>query len=87
MKPHHVKNSDFMSILYSKQLREYKKAKFGIGERFRISKYDLVFGKGYKPQLTEENSRMLPLLQKKPPTYKINDEQEEVIREKKTKKK
>ena len=27
MKPNHVKNSDFMSILYSKPLREYKKAK------------------------------------------------------------
>ena len=30
MKPKHVKNSDFLSILYSKPLREYKKPKFGI---------------------------------------------------------
>ena len=37
MKPNHVKNSDFMSILYSKTLREYKKPKFGIGDRVRIS--------------------------------------------------
>ena len=49
MKPNHVKNSDFMSILYSKPLREYKKPKFGIGDRVRISKYDLPFKKGYKP--------------------------------------
>ena len=30
MEPNHVQNSDFMSILYSKPLREYKKPKFGI---------------------------------------------------------
>ena len=29
MKRNHVKNSDFMSILYSKSLREYEKSKFG----------------------------------------------------------
>ena len=38
MKPNHVKNSDFMSIPMSKPLREYKKPKFGIGDRVRISK-------------------------------------------------
>ena len=37
MKANHVKNSDFMSILYSKPLRENKKPKFGIGDRVRIS--------------------------------------------------
>ena len=46
MKPNHVKNLDFMSINYSKPLREYKKPKFGIGDRVRISKYDLPFRKG-----------------------------------------
>ena len=39
MKPNHVKNSsDFMSKLYSKPLREYKKPKFRIGDRVRTSK-------------------------------------------------
>ena len=38
-KPNHVKNSDFMSKLYSKPLRKYKKPKFGIGDRSRLSKY------------------------------------------------
>ena len=42
MKPNHVKNSDFMSILFSKRLREYKKPKFGIGNRVRISKHDFT---------------------------------------------
>ena len=35
MKPNHVKNSSFMSILYSKPLREYKKPKFAVGDRVR----------------------------------------------------
>ena len=43
MKPKHVKNSDFMPILYSKLLRENKKPKFGIGDRVGISKYDIPF--------------------------------------------
>ena len=38
MKPNNVKNSDFMSILYSKPLREYKKPKFGNGDKVRFSK-------------------------------------------------
>ena len=38
MKPNHVKNSDFMSKLYSKPLGEYKKPKFEIGGRVGISK-------------------------------------------------
>ena len=80
MKPNHVKNSDFMSILYSKPLREYKKPKFGIGDRISNSKYDLPFGKGYKPQFTLEIFEIVTIATKKPPTYTIKDEQEEVIR-------
>ena len=44
--PKKVKNSDFLSILYSKPLREFGKTMFKIGERDRISKYDLPFRKG-----------------------------------------
>ena len=79
MKPNHVKNSDFMSILYSKPLSEYKNPKFGIGDRVRISKYDLPFRKGYKPQFTQEMSEIVAIATEKPPTYTIKDEQEEVI--------
>ena len=43
-----------MSILYIKPLREYKKPTFKTGNRVRISKYDLLFCKGYKPQITRE---------------------------------
>ena len=78
MKPNHVKNSDFMSILYSKPLREYKKPKFGIGDRVRISKYDLPFRKGYKPQFTQENFEIVAIATKKPPTYTIKNEQKKL---------
>ena len=40
-----------MSILYSTLLREHKKPTFKTGDRVRISKNDLPFRKGYKPQL------------------------------------
>ena len=80
MKPNHVQNSHFMSILYSKPLREYKKPKCGIGDRVRISKYDLLFRKGYKPQFTQEIFDIVATATKKPATYTIKDEREEVIR-------
>ena len=37
--PKHANNSDFLPILYSNPLREYKKQKAKIGDRVRISKY------------------------------------------------
>ena len=80
MKLNHVKNSDFMSILYSKPLREYKEPNFGIGDRVRISKYDLLFKKGYRPQFTYEIFEIVDIATIKPPTYTIRNEQEETIR-------
>ena len=71
MKTSHVKNSDFMSILHSKPLREYKKPKFRIGDRVRISKYELLFRKGYKPQFTQEMFEIVAIATKKSPTYTI----------------
>ena len=41
--PKHVKYSDFLSILYSKLLREFRRPKFKIGDIIRISKNDLPF--------------------------------------------
>ena len=80
MKPSHVKNSDFVLILYSKPLREHKKPKFGIGDRVRNSKFDLPFRKGYKAQFTQEIFEIVAIATKKPATYTIKDEQKEVIR-------
>ena len=68
-----------MSNLYSKPLREFKKPTFKIGDRVRISKYDLPFGKCYKPQFAREVFEIVAIATRKPPTYTIKDEQGEVI--------
>ena len=82
MKPNHVKNSDFMSILYSKPFGEYQKPEFGNGDRVCSSKYNLTLRKTFKPQFTQEFLEIVAIATKKPPTNTIKDEQEEVIREK-----
>ena len=79
MRPNVVKNCDFMSILYSKPLREFNKPAFKFGDRVRISKYDLPFRKGYKPQFTREVFEIVAMATRKAPTYTIKDEQGEVI--------
>ena len=78
--PKNVKDSDFLSILYSKPLREVRKPRFKNGDRVRISKYDLPFEKGYKPQYTQEVFEIVAISSIKPPTYTIKDEEDEVIR-------
>ena len=80
MRPNTVKNCDFMSILYSKSLGEVKKPIFKNGDRVRISKYDLPFRKGYKPQFTRDVFQIVAIATRKPPTYNIRDEQDEIIR-------
>ena len=79
MRPNTVRNCDFMSIHYSKTLRDYKKPTFKNGNRVRLSKYDLPFRKGYKPQITREGFEFLANATKKPPTNTIKDEQDEII--------
>ena len=69
MRPNSVKTSDFMSILHKKPLREYKKPTFKTGEKVRISKFDLAFCKGYKPQFTREAFEIVAIATRKPPTY------------------
>ena len=46
----------------------------------RISKYELPFRKGYKPQFTGEVFEIVAIATRKPPTYTINDEQGENIK-------
>ena len=79
MRPNTLQNCNFMSILYSKPLREFKKPAFKIGDRVRISKYDLTFRKGYKPQFTQEIFEVVAIATRKLPTYTIKDEQDEII--------
>ena len=80
MKPSNGKNSDFMSVLYSKPIRDFNKPKFYVGHRVRISKQNLPFRKGYKPQFTNEIFKIVALATRKPPTYDIQDEQGKVIK-------
>ena len=79
MRPNTAKNCDILSNLYSKPLREFKKPTFKVGDSVRISKYDLPFRKGYKPQFTREVFEILAIATRKPPTYTIKDGQSEVI--------
>ena len=78
--PENLKNSDFLSILHSKPLREFRKPKFKIGDRVRISKYDLPFRKGYKLQFTQEVFEIYAISSKKLPKYTKKGEQDETIR-------
>ena len=79
LRPNTVKNCDFMSILHSRPLREFKKPTFKINDRVRNSKYDLPFRKGYKPQFTLKVFEIVTIATRKPPTYTIKEEQGEVI--------
>ena len=80
--PKNVKSSEFLSILYSKPLRECKKKKpkFKIRDRVRISKYDLSLRTGYTSQFPQEVFEILGISSKKPPTYTIKDEKDEIVR-------
>ena len=78
--PKNVKNSDFLCTLYCKPLREFRKPMFKVGDRFRISKYDPPFRKGYKPQFTKEVFEIVAVSSEKPPSYTIKDEQDEIMR-------
>ena len=78
--PKNVKNSDFLSILCSKPLRDFRKPKFKVGDRVCISKYNLPFRKAYKLQFTKEVIEIVAVSSKKSPTYTIKDEQNEIIR-------
>ena len=64
----------------AKKLREFRKLKFKSGDILRISKYDLPFRKGYKPQFTPQVFEKVTFSSKKPPTYTIEDERDEIIR-------
>ena len=77
--PKNVKNSDFLSIFYKNPIIEYKKPRFRIGDKVRISKYDIPFRKGYKSQFTSEIFEIVKIATLKPPTYNLHGEQGDEI--------
>ena len=64
MKPNHVKNSDFISILYSKPLREYKWLNLELEIEFSFPRMIYPPGKVINRKLHENFSKLLPLLLK-----------------------
>ena len=76
--PKDIKNSDFLSILYSKSRWEYKNPKFIKGNR--ISKYNVRFKMEYEPPYTQKVIEIVGIFSRKSPTYTIKDEQYEIIR-------
>ena len=73
--PKNVKNSDFLSLLYTKPLREKRKTQVKIGDRVLISKYHLPFRKGNEPQFTREVSQNVANSSRRHTTYTKKDEQ------------
>ena len=78
--PKNVKKSDFLSALYSKPLGEFRKPKFEIGDRVRVSKYDLPSRKVYKTQFIKGVFEIVETSSRNHPTYTIMNEQHEIIR-------
>ena len=62
--PKNVENSDFLSILYSKPLREFRKPKFNVGGRVRISKMTYLSGRDINHILQKSFSKLLQFLPK-----------------------
>ena len=79
LRPKKGENSDLLSTLYSKPLREFRKPKFKIGDIVRNSKYDLPFRNGYKPRFTQEIFKIVAISSRKPPAHTKKDERNEVI--------
>ena len=69
-----------LSILYCKHPWEYRKRKFKIGDGLRISKFDLLFRKRYKPLFTQANFEFVAIVFRKPATYTNEDDQDGTIR-------
>ena len=79
--PNSIKNSNFLSNLYSTPAREVRKTKLKSRDRVwtsDISKNDLPFMKGHSPQFTEEVFEFVAISSRKPPIYAIKVEQYDI---------
>ena len=64
MKPNHVKNSDFKSLLYSKPLREYKSPNLELEIDFAFPSMIYISEKVINQNLHKKFLKLLPLLLK-----------------------
>ena len=53
---------------------------FKIGDRVRLSKNDLPLRKGYQSQFLQNIFEVVAIATRKPPTYTIKNDQDEIIR-------
>ena len=70
MKPKDVGDDNF--IKYVEEFNE-KDPKFNVGDRVRISKYKIVFAKGYMPNWSEDVFVIDKIKSTVPWTYEVND--------------
>ena len=77
--PKNVKNSDFFQFFYKNPIIVYKKPRFKIGDKVRISWYDIPLRKGYKSQFRSESFEIVKIATLKPPTYNLHGEQGDEI--------
>ena len=73
------KRQEFIHFVHAVQQTTItiRKSEFTVRSRIRISKYDLHFWKGYKPQITQDVFEIVPLPSTKPTTYTIEIELDE----------
>lgn len=61
------------------QVRSTQKRKFKVGDKVRVSKYKHIFEKGYTPNWTTEIFTISEIKNTQPPTYKLQDYQNQPI--------
>jgi len=83
MTPIEASKKENESIVYKNLYREFqmvkKSNKFKVGDKVRISKYKGTFDKGYLPNWTTELFTVTKVLNTKPVTYKIKDDNDDEI--------
>ena len=73
--------SQIWERLYSEYLKKSnKKFKFKINDEVRISKYKKQFKRGYLPTYTDETFMIIDRLNTIPPTYKLMDKNNEILK-------
>ena len=80
MIPKNVKKSDFLSILYSKPLREFGNPSLMLEIEFASRSLTYPSRRVLSHNLQKMVFEIVAFSSKKPPTYTIKDEQDEIIR-------
>ena len=74
-----VKNSDFLYVMFSKSLRDYKKLKNEIGHRVVISKYVLPWRNGCRPHVVQKIFDFVAIASRNLPKWTKKDDHAGII--------